>query len=95
MMASYEGADILALEAAEALAAGMSYGKWKAMGGKVEMVGERPLPLGCKACKQCGKPFKPKKGTSQHYCDDACRYEAQRERDREKYHARKLAISNE
>ena len=99
-MASYEGVDILAIEAAAALKAGMSYGKWKAMGGKVET--EEQLPDGWKICKHCKTPFKPKKGVRQSYCNPDCQYEAQKEKDRERkreyaraYKAKKKAMADE
>ena len=78
-MATYEGVDLLALEAAAALKAGMSYGKWKAMGGEVEA--EWQLPDGWKICKHCKTPFKPKKAVRQAYCNPDCQYEAQKEKE--------------
>ena len=83
-MDSYEGADILALEAAAALEAGMSYGKWKAMGGKIEPGENTPLPNGWQTCKRCGKAFKPKRGCRQFYCNPECQYETQKERNRDR-----------
>ena len=74
-MAGYDGVDILALEAAAALAANMSYGKWKAMGGKITPGENIPLPKGWQTCEQCGKPFRPRKGYRQKYCGAACRIE--------------------
>lgn len=83
-MARYEGVDILALEATAASEAGMSYGKWKAMGGKIDPEADGSVPKGWLTCKRCGKIFKPKKGVRQIYCTLECQYEAQKERDRDK-----------
>ena len=98
MASNYDDVDILALEAAAALKAGMSYGQWKAMGGKVEKVDQ--IPIGWKICKHCGTPFKPKHGVRQLYCDAVCQSDAQQERFREKkreygkaYRARKKAMA--
>ena len=74
--------DNLAKDAAAALAAGMSYGKWKAMQGyrTVEKIEE--IPEGWKLCKRCGKAFKPT--NKQIYCDIDCQKAAQREKDKGK-----------
>ena len=100
MASNYNGVDLLAIEAAAALKAGMSYGRWKAMGGKVEA--EWQLPDGWKICKHCKTPFKPKKAVRQTYCNPDCQYEAQKEKDRERkreyarvYQARKRAMAAE
>ena len=99
-MARSEGLDILALEAAAALQDGVSYGRWKAMGGKVNPVADGSLPEGWKTCKRCGKAFKPKRGARQIYCSHECQYEVQKERDRDRkreharaYHAKKKAMA--
>lgn len=61
--------DKLSQDAAKALAAGMSYGKWKAMQQPVST--ENGIPEGWKACPQCGKPFRPTRGKK--YCEPYCR----------------------
>ena len=78
--------DQLAKDAAAARAAGMSYGKWKAL------QGERPetkkeIPEGWRICVYCGKPFKPATWRKQLYCEAYCqkratekRYKAQKRR---------------
>ena len=71
--------DKLAWENAQALAAGMSYGKWKAMQDPVRI--EKKTPEGWTKCKHCGELFEPKKGKI--YCDDYCRYMGTRERYKE------------
>jgi transposase-like protein len=83
--------DNLARDAAAALAAGMSYGRWKALHPytKDKEEQESEVPEGWFICKHCGKQFKPRSGTQQRYCEPWCQKEAQRERDRER--KRKLA----
>lgn len=78
--------DKLARDAAAALAAGMSYGRWKAMQ-------DQPVAIKKKAnefepekqiCKYCGKAFIPRSYRVQLYCDIYCQQEAKKERNREK-----------
>ena len=84
-MAKKKEPDKLAQDAAAALAAGMSYGKWKALQ-------ENPLPKkktdgipdGWKVCKRCGKPFKSK-AKNQSYCEYTCQREAAEERRKAKH----------
>lgn len=79
--------DRLAQEAAAALAASMSYGKWKGLQyerDKEAQSREKKIPEGWLICKYCGKPFKPKTKRSQFYCEAVCQMEAQKQRDREK-----------
>lgn len=65
--------DKLAMEAAKATAAGMSYGRWKATQPIVSHI-PRKIPNGYRlgVCKECGSEFmtnQPKKV----FCDDTCR----------------------
>ena len=85
-MARKKEMDNLAKDAAAALAAGMSYGKWKAMQDKPVVIEKKEeIPEGWRVCKRCGKPFKVKNfGKRQIYCELACQKAAQRDRDREK-----------
>lgn len=84
-MAQHKVMDNLAKDAAAALKADMSYGKWKALHPYTkDKEEEPPVPEGCKICKHCGKAFKPRPGTSQVYCEVWCQKEAQRKRDRER-----------
>lgn len=78
--------DNLAKDAAAALAAGMSYGRWKAIHGDTKDAPEEveTVPEGWLICQHCGKPFKPQTYRRQKYCEYACQHEAQRERDRER-----------
>ena len=68
--------DKLSREVAQALAAGTSYGKWKARQPRVEV--EAVIPDGWRACEYCSKPFKPK--VSQRFCDIGCRTASYKER---------------
>ena len=63
--------DKLAQDAAAALAAGMSYGKWKALQSQPVAV-EKEIPEGWAVCQWCGKPFKLKTKRPRKYCDYAC-----------------------
>ena len=83
-MAKKQKVDRLAHEAALALAAGMSYGKWKAMQPPVEPDVYDGIAPGWRVCKCCGKPFKPKTQNKQIYCEIYCQKQAQYERDRQR-----------
>jgi hypothetical protein len=87
-MAKKKVMDNLAKDAAAALAAGMSYGRWKAMQGEPVKVEPKKteLPDGWKVCPWCGKAYKPKRcsNSRQIYCELECQKAAQRERDRGK-----------
>ena len=76
--------DKLALDAAAAKAANMSYGKWKAM--QTPVILENMIPEGWLICENCGKVFKPKTRRPQKYCEVYCQRMAQRriEKEREK-----------
>ena len=83
MSSKHNEPDKLAQDAAAALAAGMSYGKWKAMQNPVK-IEKPPLPDDWRLCAWCGKPFKLKTKRKKLYCDSHCQQSAQRARDREK-----------
>lgn len=72
--------DKLSQDVSKALAANMSYGKWKAMQEPVA-VGEKPIPEGWAKCEYCGKLFKKKRG--QRFCDLYCRNQAYSTRQKE------------
>ena len=74
--------DKLALENSQALAAGMSYGKWKAMQDPVKIVKKDVVPDGWRVCEWCKKPFKPNKKVQQRFCEIYCREEAYKEKQR-------------
>lgn len=72
-----EKPDRLALDAAKAKAAGLSYGKWRAMQPVKETADE--IPKNMKKCLYCEKAFVPKKG-NQKYCCIYCQKEATKDR---------------
>lgn len=71
--------DKLAQDVSKALAAGMSYGKWKAMQDRPVKV-KKGIPVGWKVCQYCGDPYKPSSGRRQFYCGADCQRKAQLER---------------
>lgn len=73
--------DKLSQDVAAATAAGLSYGQWKATQ-PPETVDESIALRGLKACKRCGKLFKPR--TTQVYCNDECQYLARLDAKRKK-----------
>ena len=75
--------DRLAQDVSAATAAGMSYGKWKAMQNNPVTI-EKKIPEGWQICDYCGKPYKPKTKRPQRYCEAECQRKAQYERDRAK-----------
>lgn len=76
--------DKLAQDAAAALAAGMPYGKWKAMQEPVKIIKKEDLPEGWRKCAWCGTPFRIKSSKKQIYCEIFCQRTAQAERERQK-----------
>lgn len=91
-MARKKKMDKLSQEVAQALACGMSYGKWKAKYGKpVEKKEEKTLPEKWQICPWCGKEFKRKGNARQIYCEPYCQREAGKQRARD----RKEALKNE
>ena len=91
-MAKKNEPDRLAKEAAAALAAHMTYGKWKAMQKPVEVV--PVIPDGWRQCEYCGKYFKPR-GGAQRFCDIEHRTAAYRERTGKKIDWLRKVIGNE
>lgn len=67
--------DQLSQDAAAALAAGMTYGKWKALQGERPET-EKKIPEGWQICAHCGKPFKPTTWRKQIYCESYCQKSA-------------------
>ena len=72
-MARVKKPDRLEQDVQKAIAANMSYGKWKAMQEPVKY--EKEIPEGWKVCPWCGKPFKPSSG-HQKFCEIYCREQA-------------------
>ena len=75
-MAKKKEMDKLAWENAQALAAGMSYGKWKAMQEPVKIVPKTEMPEGWRKCEWCGTWYKPKTKRPQKYCQSYCQLSA-------------------
>lgn len=85
--------DKLAQDVSKAIAAGMSYGRWKAMQQPVAV--EKSIPEGWKVCPYCKKPFKPVQG--KRYCEDYCRRMAYAPKHREMqraYNAKRKDYNN-
>lgn len=83
-MAKNTEPDKLAQESTAALAAGMSYGKWKAMQNPVTIVKKDEIPDGWCVCQWCGKPFRPKIKRVQKFCESECQRQAFYARSKEK-----------
>lgn len=85
-MARKKQMDKLAQEASQALAAGMSYGKWKAMQAPVK-IEPKPDPFKIKTyiCAYCGAEFAPDDNRYRKYCGDRCRKLGNAEAMKERY----------
>lgn len=77
--------DKLAWENSLALAAGMSYGKWKAMQAPVQIVKKDETPDGWRECEYCGSKFKARR--NQRFCDYYCQERAYHSKNREAINA--------
>lgn len=77
-----EKTDKLSQEVSMAIAAGMSYGKWKAMQPEKTTKAVKKIPEGMKECPHCGKLFTPHNGKHK-FCEPYCRIEASYEKQRE------------
>ncbi len=82
--------DKLVWENSLALAAGMSYGKWKAMQDPVQIVKQDVVPEGWFVCENCGKSFKPKTKRPQRFCDYYCQERAYHRNNREILNAKAM-----
>ena len=67
--------DKLGQEVRQAIAAGMSYGQWKALQPRVE---KPTIPEDWKPCEYCGEFYKPKRG--KRFCCTECRVAAYSEK---------------
>ena len=76
--------DTLSQEVAQALACGMSYGKWKAKQEPVKILPKSEMPEGWRKCEWCGTWFKPKTKRPQKYCEVSCQIKARDLRLKEK-----------
>lgn len=87
-MAKKKELDKLTRENMQALAAGMSYGKWKAMQPVVPIEPKKPLEIYKEfTCEICGRTIIRFDGRTQKYCGANCRYIAYERQKR----AKKLA----
>lgn len=77
--------DKLAWEVSQALSAGMSYGKWKALQTPVPVIEVKDVKNENEiACAYCGKVFIPRYNKRKKYCDDRCAHQASCKRRRER-----------
>lgn len=84
-MAKKKQMDKLSQEVSQELAAGMSYGKWKAMQPRVPFRPKEPLESYREfTCEHCGVKFIRYDRKSQKYCGDRCKNAAFRLRKRMK-----------
>ena len=90
--------DQLTLDCIAARKAGMTYGKWKALHYvppvevEIPKYGVKPEPEievepPKQVCRYCGKEFKGH--INRRHCDDACKYEAFKVSQNERYHRKK------
>jgi hypothetical protein len=85
IMAKKKPMDKLSQEVAQALACGMSYGKWKAKQSPVKLIPvSEDIPAGWSRCEWCGTLYKPKSKRPQKYCQAYCQVSATRARVKEK-----------
>lgn len=84
-MAKKKEMDNLARDAAAALAANMSYGKWKALNPNTKDKCDEPLPQDSPTCQECGQPFRPRSYVKQKYCCVECQRASANRRFRENH----------
>ena len=73
-MARKKEPDKLAQEVSQALAAGMSYGKWKALQPVIPPPPKKqPVGLKTQVCAFCGCEFVNSDNIQRKYCGDVCR----------------------
>lgn len=88
-MGRHKKPDKLTRENAQALAAGMSYGKWKALQ-PVAVKEEKPpkLHYEMRECAICGFEFRKSENGKQKYCSKKCAREAELRARRERRRAK-------
>lgn len=85
-MAKKKEHDKLSSEVAMALAAGMSYGKWKAMQTPVKIEPKKnPIGIETQRCAWCGAEFTSYDNRNRKYCGDRCRMLRDKAYSRQKY----------
>lgn len=82
-MAKKQEPDKLEQEVSQAIAAGMTYGRWKALQPPAQTE-SKPIPDGWLVCEYCGKPFKPRIKTAQRFCEVGCQKRAYSEKHKKK-----------
>ena len=93
-MAKKNEPDKLAQEASQAIAAGMSYGRWKAMQQAVPIEKKPPADYYIRRiCENCGNEFIRGDNHKRKYCCDRCRIAANNKRRYEK--ARLAEVQND
>lgn len=75
-MAKKKQPDRLSRESSAAIAAGMSYGKWKSLQKPDIIVPKKPKKLIEKTCQLCGATFYQSDNRIRKYCSPECRAEA-------------------
>lgn len=94
-MAKKKEMDKLAYENHLALAAGMSYGKWKAMQDPVKIEKKPgPFKIQTRICAYCGCEYVPTNNRNRAYCGARCRKLRNAEMAAEKYRQNKLQKDN-
>ena len=93
-MAKKKEPDRLSLEASAAIAAGMSYGKWKAMQKPDEQEPIVKVEGIQKHCAYCGKEFYTK-NKQKIYCDELCKNAVQLRKDKAKRELSKMLRNNQ
>lgn len=68
--------DKLSRDSCDALAHGMSYGKWMAIKPPEVIVPQKPKALIEKTCRFCGKAFYQKTNVKRKYCSPECKDQA-------------------
>lgn len=89
-MAKKKEMDKLSQEVHQALAAGMSYGKWKAMQDPVKIEPKKlPIGIDTKICAYCGCEYAPFDNRPRKYCSTRCKKLASSDMMREEYHKKR------
>ena len=91
MTKAKEKVDQLAIDAAAARAAGLSYGKWRAMQSQKQIEPKPPKECYIKrACPACGVEFiVSERGNRKKYCSEACKQRVYARAKRERAKAEK------
>lgn len=88
-MAKQKQPDRLSIESSKALAAGMSYGKWKAMQNPTVIIQPQRTRGIKRICEWCGKEYERHDNRASKYCSYECQHLADKKRMRDKKRERK------